>query len=68
MLGTYVMYLEIGREDAIMMTDNLATKITISNLQIPVCRHHEVRKVSQKYGQSTCHKSSFLVKRNLPVY
>ena len=34
----------------IMMTDNLATKITISNLQVPLCRHYEIRKCSQKMG------------------
>ena len=32
----------------IMMTDNLATKITINNLKIPLCR--KLRK-TQKYGQ-----------------
>ena len=37
----------------IMMTDNLAMKI-ISNLQIPLCRHYEIRKDSQKYGQRPC--------------
>ena len=31
----------------IMMTDNLATKITINNLQIPLCRHYEIRKDSK---------------------
>ena len=36
----------------IMVTDNLETKITISNLQIPLCRHYEITKDSQKYGQS----------------
>ena len=35
----------------IMMTDNLAAKITISNLQIPLCRHYEIRHDSQKDGQ-----------------
>ena len=30
----------------IMMADNLATKIIISNLQIPLCRHYESRKDS----------------------
>ena len=35
-----------------MVTDNLETKITISNLQIPLCRHYEITKDSQKYGQS----------------
>ena len=35
----------------IMMTENQATKITINNLQIPLCMHYEIRKGSQKYGQ-----------------
>ena len=35
----------------IMMTDNLAAKITISNLQITLSRHYEIRKDFQKYGQ-----------------
>ena len=46
----------------IMMTDNLATEIIISNLQIPICRHHEIRKDSQKYGQrpgKNCEKVHF---------
>ena len=43
----------------IIMTDNLATKITISNLQITLCRHYEIRKDSQKYEQRPCKKSIF---------
>ena len=46
----------------IMMTDNLATKITISNLQIPICRHYEIWKDSQKYEQhrsKNCEKIHF---------
>ena len=46
----------------IMMTDNLATKITISNLRLPLCRHYEIRKDSQKYGQrprKNCEKIDF---------
>ena len=35
----------------IKMKDNLATKITLSDLQIPLCRHYKIRKDSQKYGQ-----------------
>ena len=35
----------------IMMTENLATKITRNNLQIPLCMHYEIRKDCQKYGQ-----------------
>ena len=35
----------------IMMTENLTTKITINNLQIPICRNYEIRKGSQKYGE-----------------
>ena len=52
-LGTYVMYLDIKRDRhrLIMMTGNLATKIILSNLQIPLCRHYEIRKDSQKYDQ-----------------
>ena len=42
------------RMTMIMMTENLATKIAINNLQILLCRHYEVRKVSQKYGQRPC--------------
>ena len=39
----------------IMRTDNhLATKITINNLQIPLYRHYEIRKDSQKYGHYPC--------------
>ena len=38
----------------IMMTENLATKITINNLQIPLCRHYEIRKDSEKYGKRPC--------------
>ena len=38
----------------IMMTENLTTKITLSNLQIPFCRHDEIRKDSQKYEQRFC--------------
>ena len=49
------MYPDIRRDEAmIMVTDNLATKITISNLQIPLCRHYEIRKISQKHGQRPC--------------
>ena len=44
----------------IMMTDNLAMKI-ISNLQIPLCRHYEIRKDSQKYGQ----RPSKIVKKSI---
>ena len=52
-LGTYVRYLDIKRDRhrLIMMTGNLATKIILSNLQIPLCRHYEIRKDSQKYDQ-----------------
>ena len=32
----------------IMMTEILATKITINNLQIRLSRHYEIRKDSQK--------------------
>ena len=33
MLGTYVMYLDFGRDDAmIMMTENLATMITMNKM------------------------------------
>ena len=49
----------------IMMTDNLALKITISNLQITLSRHYEIRKDLQKYGQrpcKNCEKVRFLVK------
>ena len=45
----------------IMMTDNLAMKI-ISNLQIPIRRHYEIRKDPQKYGQrpsKNCEKVHF---------
>ena len=47
------MYLDIKRDRhrLIMMTGNLATKIILSNLQIPLCRHYEIRKDSQKYDQ-----------------
>ena len=38
----------------IMMTENLATKIAINNLQIPLCRHYEIRKSTRKYGQCPC--------------
>ena len=71
-LGTYVMFLDIGKDnDDIMMTDNLALKITISNLQITLSRHYEIRKDLQKYGQrpcKNCEKVRFLVKWNLPFY
>ena len=51
MFGTYVMYLDIGRDNDDDYDDgNLAAKITINNLQIPLCRHYEIRKSSQKYG------------------
>ena len=54
MFGTYVMYLNIGKTmTMIIMTEILATKITINNLRIPLCRHDEIRKGSQKYGQRT---------------
>ena len=49
----------------IMMTENLAMKITIDNLQIPLCKHYEIRKDSKKYGKRPCRnykKSPFLVK------
>ena len=50
MFGTYVMYLDIGRDNDDDYDDgNLAAKI-INNLQIPLCRHCEIRKGSQKYG------------------
>ena len=38
----------------IMITENLAMKITINNLHIPLCRHYEIRKDSQKYGLRPC--------------
>ena len=34
--------------------ENLATKITINNLQILLCRRYEIRKDSQKNGQRLC--------------
>ena len=35
MLGTYVMYPDIGRDDAmIMMTESLATMITMNNMMM----------------------------------
>ena len=46
----------------IMMTDNLAAKITISNLQIPLCRHYEIKHDSQKDEQlpnKNCEKVRF---------
>ena len=46
----------------IMMTENLETKFTINNLQIPICRHYEIREDSQKYGQrpgQNCEKVHF---------
>ena len=50
MFGTYVMYLDIGRDNDDDYDDgNLAAKI-INNLQIPLCRHYEIRKGCQKYG------------------
>ena len=50
MFGTYVMYLDIGRDNDDDYDDgNLAAKI-INNLQIPLCRHYEIRKGFQKYG------------------
>ena len=53
--GTCVMYLGIGRDDDDDYDyGNLATKISINNLQIPLCRHYEIRKDSQKYGQRPC--------------
>ena len=36
----------------IMMTEKLATTITMSNL--PLCRHYEITKDSQKHGQRPC--------------
>ena len=52
MLGAYVTYLDIGKETkAIIMRENLTTKITMSNLQIPLCTHYGIKKGSQKYGQ-----------------
>ena len=37
----------------IMMTENLATKI-IHNLQIPLCKHCDIRKDSPKYEHRSC--------------
>ena len=34
----------------IMMAENLATKITINNLLIPLCRHYETRKDPKNMG------------------
>ena len=38
----------------IMMTEDLANKITINNLQILLSRHYEIWKDSQKYGKRPC--------------
>ena len=37
-----------------IMTESLPTKITINNLQIPLCKHYEIRKDSKKYRQRPC--------------
>ena len=50
----------------IMMTDSLATKITINNLQIPLCRHYGIRKVSKFVKKSVFSKmklTSLLMKK-----
>ena len=58
MFGTYVMYLDIGRDNTmIMITENLATKITINNQHIPLCRYYEIRKNFQNHGQGPCKKT-----------
>ena len=55
MLGTYVMYLDIGRDDDDDYDDGeCSNEDTINNLHILICRHYEIRKDSQKYGQRPC--------------
>ena len=55
MLGTYVMYLDIGKDDDYYYDDGQSSdEDTMSHLQIPHCRHYEITKDSQKYGQHPC--------------
>ena len=63
MLGTYVMYLDIGRDDDDDCNNGESRDEDYqSHLQIPLCRHYEIRKDSQKYEQrprKTCEKVNF---------
>ena len=55
MFGTYVMYLDIGRNDDDDYDDGeYSNEDTVNNLHILICRHYEIRKDSQKYGQRPC--------------
>ena len=53
MLGTYVMYLGRDNDDDFHGQES-NDKDFYSNLQILLCRHYEIRKDSQKYGQCSC--------------
>ena len=57
MFGTYVTFLDMQETmTMIKMTENLATKININNLQIPLSRYYEIRKDSQKYLSASLQK------------
>ena len=55
MFGTYVMYLDIGKDDDDNYDDGESSKEDYDKQStVLLCRHHEITKDSQKYGQLPC--------------